>query len=110
MVQGAQKKRTLYVGRRLTMEGVITGVFDVVLNKKVKVEKRSDLLEEIETIRQRMDTVASHFESQTDPDLIEACIYETKSLSARYRFLFREARRLGLTKGKEDILTHSERF
>ena len=92
------------------MEGVIAGVFDVVLNKKVKIEERPDLLSEIETVRQRLETVASHFENQTDPDLIEASIYETKSLTARYRYLFREARRLGLTKDTGDVLTRSEHF
>jgi hypothetical protein len=91
------------------MEGVITGVFEVVLNKKMKVGERTDLLSEIEAVRQRLETVASHFENQTDPDLIEASIYETKSLAARYRYLFREARRLGLTSGTSSILTRSER-
>jgi Protein of unknown function (DUF2508). len=91
------------------MESVIAGVFEVALSKKTSTEDGTNLLSEIEAVRQRIETVASHFEMQTDPDLIEASIYESKSLAARYRYLFREARRLGLTNGKDNVLTRSER-
>lgn len=94
------------------MEGIITGVFEVDINKKTRLraEDGTNLLSQIEAVRQRIETVASNFEMQTDPDLIEASIYESMSLAARYRYLNREARRLGLTKSKDNIITRSGRM
>lgn len=45
----------------------------------------------------RMDAVQNRFEMETDPDLIEGCIYEMESLRAQYRYLLRTARREGIT-------------
>jgi hypothetical protein len=92
------------------MEGAIVGSFGTALNKKVKADANNKLLEEIETVKIRIDTVASHFESEIDPDLVEANIYEMKSLSARYRYLFREARRAGITNNRNHILEHVGRL
>lgn len=36
------------------------------------------------------------FNLETEPDLIEQCIYERQALQCRYRYLLGEARRLGL--------------
>ncbi len=44
----------------------------------------------------RMDAVQSRFEMETDPDLIEGCIYELESLRAQYRYLLRTARKEGI--------------
>lgn len=49
----------------------------------------------IESIREvcaRMESVESRFSMETDPDLIEGCIYELESLRAKYRYLLRTAR------------------
>ena len=49
----------------------------------------------IEAIREvcaRIENVQSRFSQQTDPDLIEGCIFELESLRAQYRFLLRKAR------------------
>lgn len=45
----------------------------------------------------RIDAVQSRFELETDPDLIEGCIYELESLRAQYRFLLKTARQQGIT-------------
>ena len=45
----------------------------------------------------RMDAVQNRFEMETDPDLIEGCIYELESLRAQYRYLLRTARKEGIT-------------
>ncbi|HEX2939391.1 MAG TPA: DUF2508 family protein [Ruminiclostridium sp.] len=91
------------------MESAFSGVLEAVLNKRNKPELKVSLLEEIELIKLRLETVSSHFESQSDPDLVEACIYEMKSLSARYRYLLKEARSQGLTKNMDNILEHTTR-
>ena len=92
------------------MEGAVMGVFGLVQGKKRKAVIKSSLLEEIETVRLRYDAVASHFETQSDPDLVEASIYEMKSLSARYRYLLGQARKEGVTKSTGHILEHLERL
>lgn len=54
----------------------------------------------IEAIRQvcaRMDEVQNRFEQETDPDLIEGCIFELESLRAQYRFLLRSAKEEGIS-------------
>lgn len=53
----------------------------------------------IETIRElceRMETVQSRFEMETDPDLIEGCIYEMEAIRAQYRYWLRVARDEGI--------------
>ena len=45
----------------------------------------------------RMDAVQMRFQMETDPDLIEGCIYELESLRAQYRYLLRTARKEGIT-------------
>ncbi len=49
----------------------------------------------------RMDAVQNRFEMETDPDLIEGCIYELESLRAQYRYLLRTARKEGITCGEK---------
>ena len=43
-----------------------------------------------------MDEAQSRFEQESDPDLIEAAIYELQSLRAKYRYLLRVAREEGI--------------
>jgi len=92
------------------MDGVISGVFQLVKSGKENVDDGKNLLWEIETVRESLETVSAHFEYQSDPDLVEACIYEMKSLSARYRYLIREAKKLGITKNISCSLEHSSHF
>lgn len=40
-----------------------------------------------------IEQVENRFAFETDPDLIESCVYELQSLQARYRYLLRESRR-----------------
>lgn len=58
----------------------------------------------IETIREVcacIDAAQSRFEQETDPDLIEAAIYELQSLRAKYRYLLRTARSEGICSGEK---------
>lgn len=91
------------------MEKAISGVIATVFSKKNKSESKLSILDEIQMIKLRLETVSANFESQSDPDLVEACIYEMKSLTARYRYLLREARNQGLTKSV-DALEHTTRL
>ena len=44
-----------------------------------------------------IDAAQSRFQQESDPDLIEAAIYELQSLRAKYRYLLRMARNEGIT-------------
>lgn len=80
------------------MEGVLAGVFPMPLSRKSDKSETKSLIEELEAVKLGMEAASDRFEYQSDPDLVEACIYEMKALSARYRYLTREARRLGITR------------
>lgn len=80
------------------MEGTIAGVLNLALNRKTENKQQKQLLCELESVKQSLDVVASRFEYESEPDLVEACIYEMQALTARYRYLAKEARRMGLTK------------
>lgn len=62
------------------------------------------IIESIRSVCERMDVVQSQFELETDPDLIEATIYELQSLRARYRYLLKTARMQGITSRERESL------
>jgi hypothetical protein len=94
----------------ISMDGAISGVFQLVTSGKENFDVEKNLLCEIEAVKESLETVSAHFEFQSDPDLVEACIYEMKSLSARYRYLIREAKKLGITKNISCSLEHTSHF
>ncbi len=53
--------------------------------------------EAIREVCRELQAVQARFAMESDSDLIEACIYETEALRARYRFLLRQAKQAGLT-------------
>lgn len=55
------------------------------------------IIEAIRDVCAGIDAAQSRFEQETDPDLIEAAIYELQSLRAKYRYLLRTARSQGVT-------------
>lgn len=95
-----------------SVEGAIVGVFVSALGRKDKVNANgnNNILEDLENVRMRLLAAESRFENQSDPDLIEASIYEIKSLTARYRYLMREAKRCGVTGSLNDTLEHCRHF
>lgn len=54
------------------------------------------IIDSIRTVCACIDATQSRFEQETDPDLIEAAIYELQSLRAKYRYLLRTARAEGI--------------
>ena len=55
--------------------------------------KRCEILEEIEEVKSKLKHANTEFNSQTDFDLIESCIYNIESLETRYNYLIKEARK-----------------
>jgi hypothetical protein len=90
------------------MEGTIAGVLHLTSSSKEEDQSSKQLIAEIEMVIQSIDTVSARFDFESDPDLVEACIYEMQALAARYRYLTREARRLGITKSSLLCLKHMD--
>lgn len=60
-------------------------------NKKNPANQaRAQLMQEIETLQQALETANSNFENVCDPDLIDSYIYEINALSFRYKYLLRQ--------------------
>lgn len=91
----------------IAMDGAIAGALQFVTSKKGNIDDSKKLLSEIETVKMKLETATARFEYQSDPDLVDACIYEMKSLSSRYSYLIREAKKLGVTKDANSSLEHT---
>ncbi len=81
------------------MESVIAGFIETAakLRRLAASNRHTQLLGEIEQVKKRLENVSAQFDQQSDPDLLDECIYEMQALTARYRFLTREAREQGVT-------------
>ena len=99
-------RHKIYRKGQISMDGVIAGVLHLAATRKEEDQGSKQLIAEIESVRQSIDVVAARFDYQSDPDLVEACIYEMQALAARYRYLTREARRQGITKSSLLCLKH----
>ena len=53
----------------------------------------ANLLEEIEEVKIMLEQANMEFNSQTNSDLIESCIYNIEALEKKYNYLIKEARR-----------------
>ena len=61
-------------------------------NNRTPSKETAAVLVEIAAIRRKIELLEDSLELQVDEDLIEACIYESRALRARYRYLLRMAR------------------
>ena len=58
--------------------------------------KDRGLLDEIRLTVLQLNSVREWFNSESDADMIESCVYQLESLEARYRYLMRLAKERGL--------------
>ncbi|MBQ8982734.1 MAG: YaaL family protein [Lachnospiraceae bacterium] len=65
------------------------------LRLKQEAERKA-LLDDIERTKQAHATTLAHLESTTDPDLIDAYIYELNAVQVRYKFLLKRAKEQNL--------------
>lgn len=80
------------------MEGVLKTALQLVgFNTQAQKKENSRLLREIKETSGWIRTLEQSFELQSDPDLIEACIYEINANKARYRHLLKQAKREGIS-------------
>lgn len=86
------------------MEGILKRIQTVALVKKrlLHQEKKKDyekekLLFDIKKVSAQIARIETCFQMTSDEDLIDSCIYEMESLNARYRYLLRRAKELGVS-------------
>lgn len=58
--------------------------------------KDKELFRRMDELKEEMDAVEKQFNLAEDSSLIEACCYQMKALSVKYRSLLREAKRQGV--------------
>ena len=58
------------------------------------VEERRQLLSSMSDTRKALNQAYNSFNAQSDPDLVESCVYEINSLQSRYSYLARRLREL----------------
>lgn len=68
-------------------------VRDILLRPK---KKETPLLDEIRSTVAMLRAAHRWFDTESDPDLIESCVFELEALEARYRYLLRMAKDMGL--------------
>lgn len=57
-------------------------------------EERHQLLESMADTRRKLNQAYSDFNAQSDPDLVESCVYEINALQSRYAYLARQMKEL----------------
>ncbi len=57
--------------------------------EKIEELKRAELMEEINSIRQRIDLLYQNLSYIVEPELIDSCIYELNAFQCRYTFLLK---------------------
>lgn len=63
-----------------------------ILKSIAVTNKRDKILEEIKLVKAQIQNAETHFELESDNDLIESTIYEMEALKARYRYLVKSAK------------------
>ena len=72
---------------------------DILLKPK---KQATPLLDEIRSTVAMIHAMQQWFNTESDADLIEACVFQLESLEARYRYLLRMAKDMGVSR---DALT-----
>lgn len=63
-----------------------------IFKKNQNVATENPLLKEIEETKCALSAAYMNFENVVEPDLVDSCIYELKSVQLRYKFLLNQLR------------------
>ena len=58
-------------------------------------EERRQLVEEMRATRAQLNHAYAQFNLYSDPDLVDACVYEINALQSRYSYFVRRVKQLG---------------
>ncbi len=64
-------------------------------------EERQELLGQLKGTREQLKMARISFENASEPELVDASVYEINALQARYNYLLRRAREQGCISGNE---------
>lgn len=62
--------------------------------KSPRQEERRCLMEGVAQTRVQLSQAYAQFNLHSDPDLVDACVYEINALRSRYSYLVRQVKRL----------------
>lgn len=62
-------------------------------------EERRELMEFMAQTRVQINQAYAGFNAQSDPDLVDSCVYEINALQSRYSYLVRRLKELGAQGG-----------
>ena len=62
--------------------------------RNVRLEERRSLMEGVAQTRVQLNQAYAQFNLHSDPDLVDACVYEINALRSRYSYLVRQVKRL----------------
>lgn len=57
-------------------------------------EERRQLMEGMRETRSQLNCAYAQFNSYSDPDLVDACVYEINALQSRYSYFVRQVKQL----------------
>ncbi len=66
----------------------------MIFKKRAKTQDK--LIDDIRKLNQQLERAHASFQQETDSDLISSYIYEINALKARYSYLFKLAKRMGV--------------
>lgn len=78
------------------MENVIKGTARWLFPAAEKRNEGDEIVTQLREVQRSLENVRSTYDLLSDPDLIEASIYEEMALMARFRHLHRKARERGV--------------
>ena len=61
---------------------------------QAREEERRQLVEEMRATRARLNQAYAQFNLYSDPDLVDACVYEINALQSRYSYFVRQVKQL----------------
>ena len=62
--------------------------------RNVRLEERRCLMEGVAQTRVQLNQAYAQFNLHSDPDLVDACVYELNAQRSRYSYLVRQVKRL----------------
>ena len=62
--------------------------------RNVRLEESRSLMEGVAQTRVQLNQAYAQFNLHSDPDLVDACVYEINALRSRYSYLVRQVKRL----------------
>lgn len=65
-----------------------------------ELREKEFIVESIKKVTENLNQAYNNFNLITDPELIDSCIYELKSMQLKYQYLIQQAKELGIIVNK----------